>query len=157
MEFLIIAILIGLIPAAIAKDKGRSFGLWWFFGASLFIVALPASLLIKKNASAGQPVKIGGSMSKVLTPEERIARARARRLSNESSRLESSRGQSDIPLQNANRLPGQAKNKNLNVLQFTGFLGALLVLLSWIGAVSYQVGWIGFAIGASSAAFLSQK
>lgn len=28
---LVIAILIGLIPAAIAKGKGRSFVAWWFY------------------------------------------------------------------------------------------------------------------------------
>lgn len=35
-----IAALLGLIPANIAKSKGRSFGLWWFYGWMLFIVAL---------------------------------------------------------------------------------------------------------------------
>ena len=49
MEVLIIAALIGLIPAAIARGKGRSFGLWWFYGAMLFIVALPHALLIKPD------------------------------------------------------------------------------------------------------------
>jgi hypothetical protein len=52
MEILIIAILIGLIPASIAKNKGRSFGLWWFYGAMLFIVALPHALLMKPNFDA---------------------------------------------------------------------------------------------------------
>ncbi|MFZ0226283.1 MAG: hypothetical protein WA622_20555 [Mycobacterium sp.] len=37
---LIIAVLIGLIPAAIAKGKGEPFGLWWLYGAAVFIVAL---------------------------------------------------------------------------------------------------------------------
>ncbi len=43
------AILLGLIPAAIASKKGRNFFDWWFFGASLFPIALPAALLIKSN------------------------------------------------------------------------------------------------------------
>ena len=47
MEFIVIAILIGLIPAAIAQSKGHSFVIWWLYGAALFIVALPHSLLIK--------------------------------------------------------------------------------------------------------------
>lgn len=42
MEVLVIAVLIGLIPASIAKGKGKSFCLWWFYGAALFIVAFPA-------------------------------------------------------------------------------------------------------------------
>ena len=49
MEFLIVAILIGLIPAAIAQSKGKSFVAWWLYGAALFIVALPHSLLIKAD------------------------------------------------------------------------------------------------------------
>lgn len=49
MEILIFAILIGLIPAAIAQSKGHSFRGWWFYGAALFIVALPHSLLLKRD------------------------------------------------------------------------------------------------------------
>ena len=49
MEVFILAVLIGLIPAMIAKGKGRSFGLWWIYGAAIFIIALPHSLLIKPN------------------------------------------------------------------------------------------------------------
>jgi hypothetical protein len=52
MEFLIIAALIGLIPAAIARSKGRSFGLWWLYGAMIFIVALPHALLLKPDQDA---------------------------------------------------------------------------------------------------------
>lgn len=37
---LIIAAALGLIPANIAKSKGHSFGLWWFYGWMLFIVAI---------------------------------------------------------------------------------------------------------------------
>ena len=37
---LIIAAALGLIPAFIAKSKGYSFGLWWFYGWMLFIVAV---------------------------------------------------------------------------------------------------------------------
>jgi len=47
MEVLIFAVLLGLIPASIASKKGRSFGTWWFFGAMLFIVALPMALMMK--------------------------------------------------------------------------------------------------------------
>lgn len=46
MLVLIIAVIIGLIPAAIAQSKGHNFFLWWLFGAALFIVALPVSLII---------------------------------------------------------------------------------------------------------------
>jgi hypothetical protein len=40
MEFIVVAIIIGLIPAAIAKSKGHGFFGWWFFGAALWIVAM---------------------------------------------------------------------------------------------------------------------
>ena len=47
MEILFIAILIGLLPAAIARSKGRSFFGWWIYGALIFIVALPHALLAR--------------------------------------------------------------------------------------------------------------
>lgn len=43
--------LLGLIPAWIAHRKGRNFFDWWFFGASLFPVALPMAILLKTQAS----------------------------------------------------------------------------------------------------------
>ena len=49
MDFLVIVILVGLIPAAIAKSKGRSFGLWWLYGSLIFIVALPLALMMRPN------------------------------------------------------------------------------------------------------------
>jgi hypothetical protein len=49
MEILIIAIVIGLIPAAIASSKGRSFFGWWVYGSLLWIVAMPHSLIIKAD------------------------------------------------------------------------------------------------------------
>ena len=48
---LIIAAGLGCIPASIAKNKGYSFGLWWFYGWMLFIIALiHACVLPDKNA-----------------------------------------------------------------------------------------------------------
>lgn len=47
---LFLAGLLAFIPASIAKGKGRSFGLWWFYGWMLFIVALIHSLVMKSNA-----------------------------------------------------------------------------------------------------------
>ncbi|MCD7775120.1 MAG: SHOCT domain-containing protein [Clostridiales bacterium] len=47
---LAIAACLGLIPANIAKKKGYSFGLWWFYGWMLFIVAIiHVSLIPDKN------------------------------------------------------------------------------------------------------------
>ena len=44
---LVIAACIGIIPGAIAANKGHNFGLWWLFGAALFIVALPCAIMLK--------------------------------------------------------------------------------------------------------------
>jgi hypothetical protein len=55
IQTLQLAVLIGLIPAFIARNKGKNFLLWWFYGAMLFIVALPHSILIKPdNQKVGQ-------------------------------------------------------------------------------------------------------
>ncbi|MDQ7786568.1 MAG: hypothetical protein RDU01_03085 [Thermodesulfovibrionales bacterium] len=47
IEILLLAAIIGLIPAFIARKKGKSFVLWWFYGFMIFIVALPHALWIK--------------------------------------------------------------------------------------------------------------
>lgn len=49
LNLLIKTVLIGLIPGAIAYKKGKNFFVWWFFGAVLFIVALPLVLIIKPD------------------------------------------------------------------------------------------------------------
>lgn len=54
MEIFIFAVLLGLIPAAIASHKGRSFAVWWFYGALLFIVALPMALIMKPKAAMAE-------------------------------------------------------------------------------------------------------
>jgi len=41
--------LVGLIPAAIAKSKGRNPFLWWIYGTLIFIVTLPHAILMSKN------------------------------------------------------------------------------------------------------------
>ena len=47
---LVIAAFLGLIPGSIAKNKGYSFGLWWFYGWMLFIVAIiHVNLIPDKN------------------------------------------------------------------------------------------------------------
>lgn len=64
MEIFVLGALIGLIPAAIASSKGYSFVLWWFFGAMLFIVALPVALLIGPNRAAMEQSKLREGMKK---------------------------------------------------------------------------------------------
>ena len=64
MEIFAIGAVIGLIPAVIAQQKGYSFVLWWFFGAFLFIVALPAALLMKRDTAALERNKLHEGMKK---------------------------------------------------------------------------------------------
>ncbi len=52
MEFFIIALLLGLIPAAIAKSKGSSFILWWIFGTLILIIALPHAIIMSADNKA---------------------------------------------------------------------------------------------------------
>ncbi len=49
MEYIAFAMVLGLIPAMIAKSKGHSFGLWWLYGAALLIIALPHALIMKPD------------------------------------------------------------------------------------------------------------
>lgn len=61
MEFLIIVALLGMITGAIAHNKGHSFAKWWFYGAALFIVALPMAIMLKPVGQA-----VAGTASTVL-------------------------------------------------------------------------------------------
>ena len=51
MEFLFIAALLGLIPAAIATSKGRNFFLWWIYGTPLFIIAIVHALVMSDKSA----------------------------------------------------------------------------------------------------------
>ena len=64
MEFLVLIAVIGLIPAAIAHSKGHSFFMWWIYGAALFIVALPHSLLLKPDTKEIENRELASSDAK---------------------------------------------------------------------------------------------
>jgi hypothetical protein len=65
IDTLVVAALLGLIPAAIAQPKGRSFGLWWLYGFLLFIVALPHSLMLGKAKPCPQCAELVKREAKV--------------------------------------------------------------------------------------------
>ena len=46
-EFLIISVVLGLVPAFIARSQGRSFVGWWIYGTLLLIVAIVHSVVLK--------------------------------------------------------------------------------------------------------------
>lgn len=67
----IIPILIGLIPALIAykkgypsKSEGYNFFVWWIFGASLFIIALPWAILLKSKKGELETRRVSEEMKK---------------------------------------------------------------------------------------------
>lgn len=72
MEILILAVLLGLIPAAITRSKGRSFGLWWLYGALIFIVALPHALIMRADNQAVEARAVGEGMNKCSQCAEMI-------------------------------------------------------------------------------------
>jgi hypothetical protein len=72
LEILIISVLIGLIPAAIAKGKGKSFGLWWIYGAAIFIVALPHALIMRADERAIESKQLTSGMKKCPSCAELI-------------------------------------------------------------------------------------
>lgn len=49
---IVIPIAMGLIPAFIAKKKGRNFYLWWLYGWLLFVIATIHALLMKDRGAA---------------------------------------------------------------------------------------------------------
>jgi len=53
MGFFITVVFLGMITGAIAHKKGHSFAKWWFYGAALFIVALPMAIMLKPVGAAG--------------------------------------------------------------------------------------------------------
>ena len=64
MEFILLAALLGLLPAYIAMNKGKSFALWWLYGVLLFIVALPHALLMKSDVATLERQALSSGMKK---------------------------------------------------------------------------------------------
>jgi cytochrome c-type biogenesis protein len=62
-------IVLGLIPAFIARSKGRKFYDWWFYGVALIFVALPAALLIKPKKGEDDEGQTLGSEERELPAE----------------------------------------------------------------------------------------
>ena len=64
MDVMKLALIIGIIPAIIARNKGKNFFLWWFYGFMLFIVALPHSLWIKPDSQKAEQKQMSEGMKK---------------------------------------------------------------------------------------------
>ena len=63
---LVVLLIAGLIPAFIAHRKGRNFVDWWFFGASLFPIALPMALRLHEMSE----IPPGGKVGSEITSEQ---------------------------------------------------------------------------------------
>jgi hypothetical protein len=74
IQILPLAVLIGLIPAFIARNKGKNFLLWWFYGFMLFLVALPHSLWIKSGNQKVKQEQMSRGMKKCFYCAELIKR-----------------------------------------------------------------------------------
>jgi hypothetical protein len=60
----IIILLLGLIPANIAKNKGRSFLGWYIYGVLLFIIALIHSLVMKADKKVVEENELADGLMK---------------------------------------------------------------------------------------------
>ena len=72
IQALPLAILIGLIPAFIARNKGKNFVLWWVYGFMFFIVALPHALWLKPHNQKVEQEQIQERMKKCFYCAESI-------------------------------------------------------------------------------------
>lgn len=72
MEVLVIAAIIGLIPAAIASGKGRSFFLWWIYGAAIFIVAIIHAIVLQPDMRVAEAKQLSSGMKKCVHCAELI-------------------------------------------------------------------------------------
>jgi hypothetical protein len=53
---LLIPLSLGLMPAFIARSKGRSFWLWWLYGFGFFLIAFIHSLFLRRYSENLLPV-----------------------------------------------------------------------------------------------------
>lgn len=91
MEYILIAICLGVIPGLIAQSKGRSFVAWWLYGAALFIVALPHSIIVKADTQQIEREQLRSGSSKkcpfcveIIKAEARVCRFCGRDLPTEA-------------------------------------------------------------------------
>jgi hypothetical protein len=73
LESVFIVVVLGLIPAAIARHKGRNFFLWWLYGSVLLIVAIPHAVFFLRKT---EPSPFGGPQTQRAAPKASTQRTK---------------------------------------------------------------------------------
>ena len=104
MEIFLFTALFGLIPALVAQLKGKSFVLWWFYGAMLLIVALPHSLIMSADKKSVEKKQLSNGMKKCpycaefIKKEALVCRYCRCKLTENNTEQENSRAQNAAPV-----------------------------------------------------------
>lgn len=127
MEFLFLAPLLGLIPAAIARHKGRSFAAFWIYGTLLLIVALPHALLAKPNVRRLDERHLADGAhqrcphcAEIIRRDASVCRYCGRTLSDTPS-----------PRRSGASAPKTRRTQTINLLGWLGSGGLAAALLLW--------------------------
>lgn len=135
---ILIAVCIGTIPGFIAQSKGRSFVGWWLYGAALFIVALPHSLVIKADVQKLENEQLlSGTCKKcpfcaeIIKAEARVCRFCGRDLLVDERPQENEQtatARAEIPPQET-----QETNSGVGIAAYFVFFGLVAVILIMVG------------------------
>lgn len=114
MTFLITVALLGLITGAIASKKGHSFGKWWFYGAAMFIIALPMAIMLKPvgDVTTGNSALTGGlrkcpKCAELIQPDACVCRfCNAETTPMTAEELKQAKEAVEKELKKANNVPG---------------------------------------------------
>lgn len=146
MEVILVAVLLGLIPAFIAKNKGRSFIGWWIYGALLFIIAIIHVLLVKdKVSNDAQPKKADIDSGMRTCPFcSELVRANAIKCKHCGSDISESVGENVVPVTSANndsKIHPAQTTKRIRIGRVIGStIAALVFACIWWGVVDSGTG-----------------
>lgn len=143
MIYLLFASVLGIIPAAIAQQKGRNFLIWWLYGTLIWIVALPHSILLRKDQGLidARALRDGGKKcpqcAEVVRRDARVCRFCGSDLSASSAQETANVGTLPTTGIKAAALPGNGGTPpaKIGLLPMLGIGGLLLLYVGWIVSV----------------------